>query len=364
MNITKKNKILIADDTVENLRLLVSIFKKNNYEILIAKNGQEALDVAMNGNPDLILLDVNMPLKNGFEVCEELQRTQSTKKIPIIFLTALSETEDEEKGLNLGAVDFIRKPFSPEIVQARVKNHLELKAHRDNLEELVKIKMKEKDEVQRMTIDALAILAEYRDNETGGHIQRTKKYVKALAEYLQNQDKFKSYLTDEIIEMLYNSAPLHDIGKVAIRDNVLLKPGKLTSDEMEEMKMHAYYGYKALEEAESHSSCESFLTIAKELAYSHHERYDGKGYPNGLVGEDIPLSGRLMAVADVYDALISKRVYKTPIAHSESVNIIISGKGTAFDPDVVDAFISLQEEFRQIALASTDFKSEMDALNS
>jgi len=364
MNLTKKNKILIADDVLENLRLLVQIFQGNQYEILIAKNGQEAFDIAINENPDLILLDVNMPFKSGFEVCEELQKIQITKKIPIIFLTALSEMADEEKGLLLGAVDFITKPFSPEIVQARVKIHLELKEHRDNLEELVKIKMHEKDEVQRMTIDALAILAEYRDNETGGHIQRTKNYVRALAMHLQKQDKFKSYLTDEIVEMLYNSAPLHDMGKVAIRDNILLKPSKLTHDEMEEMRMHAYYGYKALEEAESHSNCESFLTIAKEMAHSHHERYDGKGYPNAIAGEDIPLSGRLMAVADVYDALISKRVYKTPIAHSESVSIIISEKGKAFDPDVVEAFIALQEEFRQIALANTDFKSEIDALNS
>jgi len=364
MNIIKKNKILIADDILENLQLLVSIFQKENYEILIAKNGRDAFNIAINENPDLILLDVNMPFKNGFEVCEELQAIPSTKQIPIIFLTALSETANEEKGLSLGAVDFIRKPFSPEIVLARVKNHLELKTYRDNLEELVKAKMQEKDEVQRMTIDALAILAEYRDNETGGHIQRTKNYVKALAEYLQKQDKFKSYLTDDVIEMLYNSAPLHDIGKVAIKDNVLLKPGKLTDDEMGEMKMHAYYGYKALDDAEQHSKCESFLTIAKEMAFTHHERYDGEGYPTGIAGEDIPLSGRLMAVADVYDALISKRVYKTPIAHSKSVEIIISEKGKAFDPDIVDAFIVLQEDFRLIALANTDFKSEQDALNA
>ena len=359
----KKYKILIVDDILENLKLLVDIFKHHNYEIVVAKNGQEALDIVVGTNPDLILLDINMPIKNGYETCTELKESDRTKNIPVIFLTASIEVEDEKKALGLGAVDFITKPFSPDIVQARVKNHLELKNYQDNLAELVKEKIRETENVQQMTIDALAILAEYRDNETGGHIKRTRNYILALAKKLQNHEKFKSFLSDENIKMLYNSAPLHDIGKVAIKDIILLKPGRLTSDEMEEMKMHAYFGYKALDDAEKNANCQSFLHIAKEMAYSHHERYDGKGYPRALAGEDIPVSGRLMAVADVYDALISTRVYKTPIAHSKTIEIIKSERGKAFDPDVVDAFLELKEEFRQIALEHADYKAEIDALN-
>lgn len=358
-----KNRILIVDDVVENLKLLVDIFKENNYEIIIARNGQEALEHAIDSSPDLILLDINMPIKNGYEVCAELKKAPRTKNIPVIFLTGLSDTQDEKKGLDLGAVDFITKPFSAEIVQARVKNQISLKNYQDHLEELVDQKTKEHENVQRMTIDALAILAEYRDNETGGHIKRTRTYVKLLAKKLQNHKNFKYYLSDTVIEMLYNSAPLHDIGKVAIKDLVLLKPDRLTDDEMEEMKMHAYYGYKALDQAEKNSKCDSFLGIAKEMAYTHHERWDGKGYPRGLNENDIPIPGRLMAVADVYDALISKRVYKTPIAHSKSVHMIETQSGKAFDPDIVKAFLELQEEFRQTALANTDFKAEIDALN-
>lgn len=362
MHDINKKKILLVDDLVENLKLLVNIFHTHDYEIIIAKNGQEALDIVDNAKPDLILLDVNMPIKNGYEVCQELKENPHTKNIPIIFLTALNDIKDEKKGLALGAVDFITKPFSPDIVQARVKNHLELKDYQDNLEELVKISVREKENVQRVAIDALAILAEYRDNETGGHIIRTREYVGLLANHLKTHKKFKSYLNDENIEMLYNSAPLHDIGKVAIKDMILLKPDRLTEEEMEEMKLHAYFGFRALDKAERKLDGKSFLSMAKEMAYSHHERYDGTGYPRSLKGEDIPIPGRFMAVADVYDALISKRVYKAPFAHSKSVEIIASESGKAFDPDIVEAFLALQEDFRQTALQNADSELEKEAL--
>lgn len=363
MNTLKYKKILLVDDIVENLKLLVDIFRHDEYEVIVARSGEEALDIVIKASPDLILLDINMPGKNGYEVCKELKQSPRTSKIPIIFLTALSDTKDEKKGLSLGAVDFITKPFSPEIVQARVKNHLELKEYQDNLEELVEYNIRAKENIQSVTIDALAILAEYRDNETGGHIIRTKSYVKLLCEYLKNHERFKHFLSKENIKMIHASAPLHDIGKVGIKDNILLKPCSLTDDEMQEMKMHAYFGYKALDDAEKKINGKSFLSIAKDMAYSHHERWDGKGYPRELKGDAIPIVGRIMAVADVYDALISKRIYKTPIAHSKSIKIIISQRGKAFDPDIVDAFIELQEEFRQTALKNTDFKSEIDALN-
>lgn len=363
MNNLKNKKILIVDDIIDNLRLLVDIFRQDEYEIIIAKSGDEALKIVISANPDLILLDVNMPGKDGFEVCQELKQSPRTCKIPIIFLTALNETKDEAKGLALGAADFITKPFSPEIVQARVKNHLKLKDYQDNLEELVELNIRAKENVQTVTIDALAILAEYRDNETGGHIIRTKSYVKLLCEHLKDHERFKHYLSDENIKMLCSSAPLHDIGKVGIKDIILLKPGKLTANEMEEMKMHSYFGFKALEDAEKKLQGKSFLTIAKDMAHSHHERWDGEGYPRGLKENDIPFAGRFMAVADVYDALISKRIYKTPIAHSKAINIIAEQRGKAFDPDIVDAFLELQEDFRETALQNADFKSEIDALN-
>ena len=359
-----KKRILIVDDVLENLKLLIDILKEKKYEIIIAKNGQEALDIVIDANPHLILLDINMPIKNGYEVCKELKASDRTKHIPVIFLTALSEQSAEKKGLDLGAVDFIRKPFSPSIVQIRVENHLKLVDYQYDLERIIEEKVKENEKVQRMTIDALAILAEYRDNDTGGHIKRTCSYVKLLAEKLQDHEHFKHFLSDKNIEILYNSAALHDIGKVAIRDEILLKEGRLTDEEMSQMKKHAYYGYKALADAEKQSNCEAYFSIAKDIAYCHHEKYDGTGYPRELKGRDIPIPGRLMALADVYDALISKRCYKKPFAHSKSVEIIISERGLLFDPDIVDAFLNLQEEFRQTALKNTDYPEEVEALNS
>lgn len=358
-----KQKILIVDDLIENLRLLVSIFNSHDYELLLAKNGHDALTAACESKPDIILLDINIPGKNGYEVCTELKASPRTKNIPVIFLTASTGIDNESKGLALGAVDYISKPYSTEIILARVKNHLQLKQYQDHLQELVQQGIRKQENIQRVTIEALAILAEYRDNETGGHIKRTRSYVRLLAQKLQNHDHFKSYLSNENIKLLYTSAPLHDIGKVGIQDSILLKPGPLTDDEMEIMKKHAYYGYQTLNDAEKKLDGESFLTIAKEMAYTHHERYDGQGYPRGLCGEDIPIPGRLMAVADVYDALISQRIYKKPMSHSKAVSIIVSERGKAFDPDVTDCFAAESESFRQIAIKYADHPSELDALN-
>ena len=359
-----KKRILIVDDVLENLKLLIDILREKDYEIIIAKNGQEALDIVVDANPHLILLDVNMPIKDGYEACRELKLAERTKHIPVIFLTALSGQANEKKGLELGAVDFIIKPFSPSIVQARVETHLKFAEYQYDLENIVEEKIRENEKIQRMTIDALAILAEYRDNDTGGHIKRTRNYMKLLAKKLQNHEHFKSFLSDKNIDILYDSAPLHDIGKVAIRDEILLKEGKLTDDEMHQMKKHAYYGYKTLLDVERQSQSEAYFAIAKDIAYCHHEKYDGTGYPRKLKGKDIPIPGRLMAVSDVYDALISKRCYKKPIPHSKSVEIIKSLSGSSFDPDIIDAFVELQEEFRETALKNTDYPEEVEALKS
>jgi putative two-component system response regulator len=235
--------------------------------------------------------------------------------------------------------------------------------HRDNLEMLVQQRTTELELTQEVTIESMGSLAEYRDPETGGHIQRTKYYIEALAQELSNNPKYREILDQEVIKALRKSAPLHDIGKVGVPDHILLKPEKLTSEEFEAMKLHTIYGRDAIGKAEKRLGGNSFLHYALEIAESHQEKWDGSGYPNGWTGEHIPLSGRLMAVADVYDALISKRVYKPPFSHTRAREIINEGRGSHFDPDIVDAFLAIDERFREIALQFADFPEELEALN-
>lgn len=357
---TRKQRILVVDDAPENIQVLMETLK-DEYAIVAATGGEKALKVASSDNkPDIILLDVMMPGMNGYEVCERLKADEATKDIPVVFVTAMSEEEDEAKGLSLGAVDYVTKPFRPSLVKARVHNHLELKRHRDNLEELVRERTAELALTKKVTIESLASLAETRDPETGGHIKRTQTYVKLLAERIQ--PLHPDYLDAETIELLYLSAPLHDIGKVGVPDAILLKPGKLTNEEFEEMQRHAVYGRDAIASAEKELGENSFLGLAREIAYGHHEKWNGSGYPQGLAGDAIPLSARLMAVADVYDALISKRVYKPPFPHAKAVSIITEGKGTHFDPDLVEAFLDSESEFRAVAYKYADFDEEREIL--
>jgi putative two-component system response regulator len=357
-----EDKILLVDDNTTNLQLLHETLDGLGFKILIAKKGKTALSIAQKANPSLILLDIMMPEMDGYEVCERLKADEKTSQIPVIFITALSDVEDEAKGLKLGAVDYITKPFNPELVKARVRNHLELKRYRDHLENLVKERTKRLALTQAVTIESLATLAEYRDPETGGHIKRTQNYVKALAMHLKDHPRFQNELDEDTIELLYLSAPLHDVGKVGVADNILLKAAKLTDEEFEEMKKHTQYGYDALRITEQKLGGDSFLRHAKEIAHSHQEKWDGSGYPQGLKGDEIPISGRLMALADVYDALISKRVYKPPFSHEDAVKIIVAGKGIHFDPDIVAAFLELEHTFRNIALTYADFDEERQML--
>ena len=282
----------------------------------------------------------------------------------MIFLTAMADAEDEAKGLALGAVDYITKPINPELVRARVRNHLELKRHRDHLEQLVQVKTREVQLTQAVMIESLATLAEYRDPETGGHIKRTQNYLKALAVHLKDHPRFRDLLDAQTIELLYLSAPLHDMGKVGVRDHILLKPGRLEEAEFAEMKKHTLIGEEALRITEQKLGKSTFLRHAREIAGSHQEKWDGSGYPRGMKGDAIPVSGRLMALADVYDALISKRVYKPPFPHAKAVQIIREGRGTHFDPDVVDAFLALEDTFRNIALTFADCDEEREALGA
>jgi putative two-component system response regulator len=349
--------VLIVDDSPDNISLMNGLLK-DEYRVKIATGGPVALDIASgNPRPDLILLDVMMPGMDGYEVCGRLKAAPSTKDIPVVFLTSLNADEDERRGLEMGAVDYMTKPISPAIFLARVKSHLALKAaadilrdKSDYLEKIVERRTQEVRMVQDVTILALASLAETRDNETGNHIRRTQSYVKALAEELRLDQRFELSLSDYDIRILYRSAPLHDIGKVGVPDSILLKRGRLEPEEFEQMKRHTALGKEALESAERALGSEvEFLKAAKEIALSHHERWDGKGYPQGLAGEAIPLSARLMAVADVYDALISKRVYKEGMPHGKAVGLILEGRGSQFDPDVVEAFDTIKDEFESIA---------------
>jgi putative two-component system response regulator len=308
-----------------------------------------------------------MPGMDGYEVCQRLKADPQTADIPVIFLTAKVQVEDEEKGLKLGAVDYITKPISPPVVLARVETHLTLKNARQflqdrnaYLEEEVRRRTREVVAIQDVIIVAMASLAETRDNETGNHIRRTQHYVRALAKRLQTHPRFTQFLTDEAIELLFKSAPLHDIGKVGIPDRILLKPAQFTPEEFEVMKTHTTLGRDAILVAEQHLDLpHSFLRIAREIAYSHQEKWDGSGYPEGLSGDDIPISARLMAVADVYDALISQRIYKEAMPHEQAVAILREGRGTHFDPDVVDAFLEIAEEFRAIAARFVDSRQTL-----
>ncbi|WP_263771297.1 response regulator [Propionivibrio soli] len=357
LDMTTRATILVVDDTPDNLALMSSLLK-DEYRVKVANGGEKALRVAQGETPpDLILLDIMMPGMNGYQVLEQLKADPRTREIPVVFLTAKAEVEDEKRGLELGAVDYITKPISPPIVLARVKTQLSLKAAADFLrdkakflEEEVARRTREVAAIQDVTILAMASLAETRDADTGNHIRRTQHFVKALAEHLKIHPRFAAYLSDGNIALLFKSAPLHDIGKVGIPDRILLKPGALDPDEFEIMKTHTTLGFNAITHAErSLGKDVAFLSMAKEIALSHQEKWDGSGYPQGLSGDAIPISARLMAVADVYDALINRRVYKEPIPHDEAVEIIISGRGRHFDPDIVDAFLALQDEFRAIA---------------
>ena len=357
-----KLTILVVDDTPDNLALMTALLK-DQYQVKIAKNGVTALQIANSATPpDIILLDIMMPEMDGYEVCRQLKANPKTVDIPIIFLTALTELENEKKGLELGAVDYVTKPISPFIFMARIKNHLALKSMADflkNRNAFLKIEVAKRtheiESGQDVTILAMTSLAETRDLDTGNHIRRTQHYVKALAEQLRDHPKFAWYLTDININLLFKSAPLHDIGKVGIPDSILLKPGKLTPEEFEIMKTHTTLGFEAIAHAETSLGAKvEFLTCAKSIILSHQEKWDGSGYPQGLAGEDIPIAARLLAVADVYDALICRRVYKQPIPHPEAVVIMTKGSGLHFDADIIEAFIEIQDEFIEISKKFSD----------
>ena len=355
--------LLIVDDVPANLSVLGDLLHDAGYQVKAANSGRAALRfVAQEPRPALILLDVMMPDMDGYQVLAELRRDQITRDTPVIFLTALDNARDEERGFQHGAADYITKPIKPDVVLARVRSQLQAKLARDwlrdqnaALESEVARRMDENELIQSVSIRALAHLAETRDPETGNHILRTQGYVRLLATRLQAHPRFSATLDDLYIRMLARSAPLHDIGKVGIPDSILLKPGTLSAEEWEIMKTHARLGSDAIEQAEQDIDKRvDFLVLAKEIARWHHERWDGKGYPDGLAGEAIPLSARLMALADVFDALISKRVYKAATPFDEVREIIENERGRQFDPDVANVLLAGFAEFIAIAAQHRD----------
>ncbi|MCP4116274.1 MAG: response regulator [Desulfobacteraceae bacterium] len=362
-----RQTILIVDDTPENIDVLNTLLKAS-YRIKAATSGNQALRLAKSRPmPDLILLDIMMPDLDGYEVCRRLKADTATRKIPVIFITTQGTIEDEYKGFERGCVDYITKPVSPPIVKSRVATQLALFDQNRALANKVAQRTRAIDLTRDIMILGLATLAESRDNEAGGHIMRTKNYIRLLGQYMSSRPGSTIRLDRETIVLLEKSAPLHDIGKVGVRDSILEKPGKLTPEEYNEMKMHTICGYEALSRPLKILGLDiedSFLNFAREITLSHHEKWNGTGYPQGLKGEEIPFSARLMAVADVYDALISKRVYKPPFPHAKAVSIIEQEAGAHFDPEITGGFLAIEKEFREIALHYADHEEERRTLKS
>ena len=361
-----KPTVLVVDDTPANLSLVAGLLQEL-YTVKAANHGAKALKIVQEDPPDMILLDILMPDLDGYEVCRRLKADPASSHIPVIFLTSQTDAEDEELGLELGAVDYITRPINPRILLSRVRAHFfevansrAMRVTNEYLEFEVAKRTRQLEALQDVAILALASLAETRDIDTGNHLRRTQNYVRALAEYLKNNVRFAEYLTPEMINILYKCAPLHDIGKVGIPDKILLKPGRYQPEEFEIMKKHPALGRDAIDGAQKISGeSVEFLEVAKDIVYSHHEKWDGSGYPLGLAGDAIPIAGRLMALADVYDALISPRVYKAGMSHAQAEAIIVEGRARHFDPDVVDAFLVLKNDFQDIATRYADTEQDL-----
>ena len=351
----KKPTILCVDDTPVNMFLLVELLK-GTYRVKTATNGPLALQLAATSPPDLILLDVMMPDMDGYEVCRRLKANSAIKHIPVLFLTAKTQAEEEAYGLNLGAADYIHKPINPPILLARVHHHLAIKQYYDFLqgknqwlEDEVTLRISQLNRMQDATIYVITTLAEFRDEETGNHIRRTQEYMRLIAHKMQGLPEYANEFTPERTDQIIKSAPLHDVGKIAIPDNILLKPGRLSTEEFEIMKTHTTRGYQILSQAiKNMKESGGFLEVAQQIAHSHHEQWDGSGYPEGLAKDQIPLPARMMAVIDVYDAIRSARPYKQAESHEQAVAVLRQKSGSHFDPQVVEVFLTFDTEVQDI----------------
>lgn len=360
----KRHKVMLVDDNITNLTVGKNALI-DKYDVFTIPSGEKLLKVLERTIPDLILLDIDMPDMTGYDVIKILKEKEETAKIPVIFLTAKTDAEDEIKGLSLGAIDYIVKPFSPPLLQKRIEVHLlvekqtqQLQNYNDNLQEMVREKTKTVYELQNAILETVAELVECRDDITGGHIERTQSFLKSMVNVLNRENVYQDIMSTWELEFLVQSAQLHDVGKIAIKDSILRKPGRLTDEEFDEMKKHTSFGEAVIEKIEKSTTEQTFLTHAKIFAGTHHEKWDGTGYPRGLKGEAIPLQGRIMAIADVYDALISERPYKRAFTHEEAVKVICDGSGTQFDPTLVDLFVKISDEFDEIARKHKEKQAE------
>jgi len=348
----EKKLVLLVDDNPANLRIGKNVLAEK-YTVATCPSAEKMLGLLENNTPAVILLDVDMPEMNGYEAIKILKSKPETKNIPIVFLTARTESDDELTGLSLGAIDYITKPFQPPLLLKRIEAHIlleeqrkELKRFNENLQKMVEEKTQSVIELQSALLKTMAELVECRDDTTGGHIERTQHGIKILLEEIEKEGLYSEETKSWDENLILQSCQLHDVGKISIDDNILKKPGKLTEEEFNIMKKHTTFGEKIIEKIETLAKESDFLNYAKTFAASHHEKWDGSGYPRGLKGENIPLLGRIMAIADVYDALTSERPYKKAFSHEEAVRIITEGSGTQFDPSLVELFTRTAEQFK------------------
>jgi putative two-component system response regulator len=346
----ERETILVVDDNSTNLRFLQEILK-SDYKVYAAPSGERALAfLEKKIIPDLILLDVEMPGLNGYEVISRLKSDARWSEIPVIFLTAQEGREKEQQAFTLGAVDYILKPISYGVVRSRVKLHMELEMYKKRLEHMVEVKTSQLLKTQDSILDMLSNITAYRDNETGAHIKRTTFYVELIVRRIIEMRRSDYEISSEYALNIGKSSKLHDIGKVGVPDRILLKPDRLTPEEFDIIKQHASLGAQILDDAINDLGDSSpFLFTAREITVAHHEKWDGKGYPCGLKGEEIPISARIMAIADVYDALISRRPYKEPFTHEEAMKIILDSSGTHFDPNIIEMCMPIFDQFPMIS---------------
>ena len=356
MNMTRKN-ILSVDDEPVILNAIKASVDGEKYKFIGVTSCKSALRyLDTNAPPDLILLDVEMPEMNGYDLIKLLKNKEETARIPVIFLTANSDEENELEGLSSGAIDYITKPFSPPLLLKRIDVHLLVEAQKrelinfnNNLRQMVEAETKTVVELKNAVLKIMAELVEYRDGITGGHIERTQEYLNVMLNALLSHGVYEKEILLWNMGFVLQSAQLHDVGKIAIRDYILRKPCGLTDEEFAQMKEHTIFGKAIIEKIQNRTTEKTFLEYAKTFAVAHHEKWDGTGYPYGLKGKKIPLLGRIMAIADVYDALVSERPYKRALSHREAVNIILDGKGAHFDPVLVDSFLTVSDNFEKIS---------------
>jgi putative two-component system response regulator len=355
-----RRKIVLVDDNKANLTMGKEMLK-DHYEVYTVPSAAKLFDLLKHVEPSLILLDLLMPEMDGYETIRVLKADPRWSDIPVIFLTSMSDEVSELEGLSLGAIDYVIKPFSAPLLLQRLKNHLlivsqriELENYNNNLQEMVEHKTREVVGLQNAILTTFAEMVEFRDNLTGGHVTRTQKYLQLLLEKMSEQKLYHDVFSTWRLEFLLPSAQLHDVGKIAISDAILNKPGRLTDVEFGEMKKHVIFGVRAIEKIALLIPEHAFLQHAAVFAGTHHEKWDGTGYPSGLKGLEIPLEGRLMAIADVYDALISKRPYKDPMPAEKAESIILEGAGAHFDAALVDLFQSVSDKFARIAKEEND----------